>query len=143
MIQKWISCLCAAALLVTAAPVAHGEDDVLLPADTQTTPAAETIMPDVDDPVLPGDTGEAAPLVPTAAPLVPIPAPEEMVLVGLAYGSSVMDGANLINGEGSGYRFGYLDDQRTFWQFGWTGETAISVVKTQNVWYYPEGGYTA
>lgn len=57
------------------------------------------------------------------------------VLVGLAYGSSVLDGANLANDVGTGYRFGYLDGDRVFQPVAYTAETSISVVKTQNVWY--------
>lgn len=56
------------------------------------------------------------------------------VLVGLYYGSNALDGANLKNSVGTGYRFGYLDEDRAFWQMGYTQETDISIVKTQNVW---------
>ena len=63
------------------------------------------------------------------------------VLVGLAYGNGALDGANLSNGVGTGFRFGYLDEERNFWQMGYTSETAISVVKTQNVWYGPNAAY--
>ncbi len=59
----------------------------------------------------------------------------DTVLVGLAYGSSAMPGANLLNSVGSGYRLGYLDGNRDFISLGYTGETGISVVKTQNVSY--------
>lgn len=68
---------------------------------------------------------------------------EAVVLVGLAYGDDTLDGANLANGEGSGFRFGYLDEERAFWQVGYTAETAISVVKTQNVWYGVDPSYSA
>lgn len=65
------------------------------------------------------------------------------VLVGLAYGSGTLDGANLSNGVGTGFRFGYLDEERNFWQMAYTAETAISIVKTQNVWYGPNAAYDA
>lgn len=41
---------------------------------------------------------------------------EEMVRVGLAYGSGALVGANLENntGYGSGYRFGYFDEDLRF-----------------------------
>ena len=68
---------------------------------------------------------------------------DDLVLVGLAYGSTALDGANLANSVGSGFRFGYLDEARTFWQVGYTPETAISVVKTQNVWYGLDPNYSA
>ena len=60
---------------------------------------------------------------------------EIKVLVGLAYKGTALDGANLANGEGEGYRFGYLDQERNFHSLGYTDEKNISVVKTQNVWY--------
>ena len=56
------------------------------------------------------------------------------VLVGLYYDSNTLDGANLKNSVGTGYRLGYLDENRAFWQMGYIAETDISVVKTQNVW---------
>lgn len=65
------------------------------------------------------------------------------VLVGLIYGSDALDGANLKNDAGSGYRFGYLDADRNFCSLGETGETDISVVKTQDVWYGTYDGYTS
>lgn len=66
---------------------------------------------------------------------------DAMVLVGLAYKNGALDGANLSNGVGTGFRFGYLDEGRNFWQMGYTSETAISIVKTQNVWYGPNAAY--
>ncbi len=65
------------------------------------------------------------------------PPSHDTVLVGLAYGSTAMPGANLLNSAGSGYRFGYLDESRHFIQLGYTSETAVSAVKTQNVYYGP------
>ena len=49
----------------------------------------------------------------------------DTVKVGLRYGSSVMSSANLENDEGSGYEFGYFEDDRTFVSLGETDETAI------------------
>ncbi len=68
---------------------------------------------------------------------------DTLIRVGLYYGSSALPGANLQNDVGSGYRFGYLDED-TFCEIGYTEETKISMVKSQNVWYsssLPEGGY--
>lgn len=59
----------------------------------------------------------------------------ETIRVGLAQGTGVMPGANLLNSEGSGYRLGYFPDGLNFVQLGYTYETALSVVKTQNVYY--------
>ena len=59
------------------------------------------------------------------------------IRIGLTYGSDAVPGANLLNSTGSGYRLGYYDDSLNFVQLGYTTETGISVVKTQNVWYGP------
>lgn len=59
----------------------------------------------------------------------------EVMRVGLAYGAGALPGANLLNSVGSGYRLGYFDDSLSFVQLGYTYETAISVVKTKNVYY--------
>ena len=63
------------------------------------------------------------------------------IRVGIFFGGNALPGANLLNHVGSGYRFGYFDSGLNFIQLGFTGETAISMVKTQNVWYH-EGQYT-
>ncbi len=60
------------------------------------------------------------------------------IRVGLYYGSSALAGANLANEVGSSFRFGYFDGSMAFQELGYTEETAISVVKTQNVWYGTE-----
>ena len=62
-------------------------------------------------------------------------AEQDVIRVGLFYGSSALPGANLLNDVGTGYRFGYLDGDARFCPVGSTGESAISVVKTQNVYY--------
>ena len=64
------------------------------------------------------------------------------VFVGLAYGTTALGGANLANDAGSGYRLGYLDEDRVFVPLGYTSETGISVVKTQNVWYGIDSKYS-
>ena len=63
------------------------------------------------------------------------------IKVGLFYGSSALPGANLLNVVGSGYRLGYYDSSRDFVELASTGETAISVVKTQNVYYGTVGNW--
>ena len=57
------------------------------------------------------------------------------IRVGLYYGSSALAGANLANEVGEGYRFGYFDEDRAFQELGYTYESTVSMVKTQNVWY--------
>jgi len=77
------------------------------------------------------------------APVQAAPDLPATVLTGLYYGNTAMDGANLQNKVGSGFQFGWLDDRRTFHEVGYTDQTAISVVKTQNVYYGTSGGYTS
>ena len=64
------------------------------------------------------------------------------IKVGIFYGSNALPGANLLNDVGSGYRLGYYDDNRVFQQLAATSETAISVVKTQNVYYGKVGTWS-
>lgn len=66
-----------------------------------------------------------------------------VVRVGLAYGSNALDGANLANSVGSGFRFGYFDGSNQFVQLGTTTQTALSVVKTTNVGYGTYNGYSS
>ena len=65
---------------------------------------------------------------------------QEMVRVGLFFGSTAMVGSNLQNntGYGAGYRFGYYDGDLDFVEAARTGEktTEVTVLKAQNVWYY-------
>lgn len=51
----------------------------------------------------------------------------DTVKVGLRYGSSVMDAANLENDQGSGYAFGYFDADREFVELDWTDVTTITM----------------
>ena len=64
------------------------------------------------------------------------------IKVGLFYGSTALPGANLLNDVGNGYRLGYYDSSRNFVQLAQTSETAISVVKTQNVYYGTSGNWS-
>ena len=57
------------------------------------------------------------------------------------YGTGSVEGLNLANKTGSGFRFGYYDSSNRFVQLGFTAETAISVVKTENVYYGTHNGY--
>lgn len=85
----------------------------------------------------------AAALFLSCVPYASAAGTENDILVGLAYGSTALDGANLKNSVGSGYRFGYLDGNRNFCELGRTEETDISVAKTQNVYYGTYQGYTS
>lgn len=68
-------------------------------------------------------------------PAVAASSSEGAILVGLAYGSGALPGGNVLNDVGAGYRYGYLDEGRNFIPLGYTGETGVSVVKTENVYY--------
>lgn len=81
----------------------------------------------------------AAPTGETRAASVTV---DPTIRVGLFYGSTALAGANLLNDVGSGYRLGYYDANRSFQQLAQTSETAISVVKTQNVYYGTVGNWS-
>lgn len=50
-----------------------------------------------------------------------------IIKVGLRYGSSVLESANLENAEGAGYEFGYFDTDRRFVSQGFTDVTTITM----------------
>lgn len=62
--------------------------------------------------------------------------------IGLYYGSDALATANLENSVGSGYRFGYFDNDLNFVPLGYTTETQISVLKTQNIYLASDLTYT-
>lgn len=68
---------------------------------------------------------------------------QQLISVGLFYGKDALDGANLKNDVGTGYRFGFYDPDRTFHQLGYTDVTDLSVVKAQNVYFGTYDGYTS
>ena len=66
-----------------------------------------------------------------------------VIRVGLHYGTGAMEGLNLSSEVGTGFRFGYYDSSNRFVPLGSTTQTAISVVKTVNVYYGTYNGYTS
>lgn len=56
----------------------------------------------------------------------------DTVKVGLRYGSSAMFSANLENAVGSGYTFGWYDEDRSFHDLGETEETTISMTAARD-----------
>lgn len=64
-----------------------------------------------------------------------------VIRVGLHYGTGAMEGLNLENETGTGFRFGCYDSSNQFVLLGTTPQKAISVVKTMNVYYGSYGGY--
>lgn len=67
----------------------------------------------------------------------------DTVKVGLRYGSSALFSANLENAVGSGYEFGYYEEDRSFTPLGWTEETAISMTAAGNIYMDDSGIYSA
>lgn len=65
-----------------------------------------------------------------------------VIKVGLRYGSSAMFSANLENAVGSGYEFGYFDEDRRFQSVGWTEETAISMTAAGEIYLDSSGAYS-
>lgn len=162
MKQKTITILCALALIAGGLGHAYAteDDEPMLPVGVEQVSGTENALSPVssvetespfenDEPQLPAEATEpnVAPQ-PVETPLPEAEQPPEMseptgevVHVGLVYGEQALAGANLANDVGSGYRFGYTDETRKFWQIGYTSESALSVVKTQNVYYgYNYGG---
>ena len=63
---------------------------------------------------------------------------ENIIKVGLYYGSSAMPSANLANEVGDGYNFGWFDSNREFYYIGYTYENKITTMKDTNM--YLSGG---
>ncbi len=83
------------------------------------------------------------------APLLPFKAQaagETVKRIGLSYLYNNTDtrvaAANLRNKSGWGYNLGYYDAQRQFVTLGWTTESKISVLITQNQYLTSSGGYS-
>lgn len=66
----------------------------------------------------------------------------DTVKVGLKYGSGALYSANLENAVGSGYEFGYYDEDRDFQSLGWTDETTISMTAAGTVYMSTDGTYS-
>ena len=141
MKRRFLTILCALSLLLASAVwpgaiAAEGPVGPWIPEETADPTATED--PTVSEP--PEETLD--PVLPEETPDVSVNN-DETVVVGLFYGSTALDGANLQNDVGTGYRFGYLDGERNFHQLGYTEEINVSVVMTQNVWYGTVNGYTS
>ncbi len=63
------------------------------------------------------------------------------IRIGLAYGSGALVNANLENSQGSGYRFGYFDDNYGFTLLYDTAQTQLTMLKNSNT-YYSGGTYS-
>lgn len=58
----------------------------------------------------------------------------QVIRVGLYYASGALPTANLQNAVGSGFYFGYYDDDYDFVRLGWTNVEAITMVKDKNMY---------
>lgn len=68
---------------------------------------------------------------------------QDTVKVGLRYGSTALFSANLENAVGSGYEFGYFDDDREFEPLGRTDERTISMTAAGDIYMSTSGTYSA
>lgn len=66
----------------------------------------------------------------------------DLVKVGLRYGSSALFSANLENAQGSGYSFGYFDEDRSFEPLLETDETTISMTAAGDIYMSQSGSYS-
>lgn len=67
----------------------------------------------------------------------------DMVKVGLRYGSSALFSANLENAVGYGYEVGYYDEGREFQSLGYLDETTISMTAAGTIYMNSSGTYSA
>lgn len=67
----------------------------------------------------------------------------DIVKVGLKYGSSALFSANLENAIGEGYEFGWFDEDREFTAIGETDEIAISMTAAGTIYMNSSGTYSA
>ena len=67
---------------------------------------------------------------------------DQVLRVGLAYGSTALPTANLLNSVGSGYRLGYFDDSGNFTALLSTSETAITMLKSDTLYLGANGTYS-
>lgn len=159
--------LAAAICLSTAAatgPVSQAEQDVIpdRPVTAQETTAGDISLEEpavgdgtnpVDEALIPeGPVDDFEPeleLDPDALPGVYDPYADKKLRIGLAYpgnSTGALVHANLLNAEISsvtGYRFGYYDDALGLVTLASTQETALSMVKTTNIYRVGESYYDA
>ncbi|MDR0249467.1 MAG: SpoIID/LytB domain-containing protein [Oscillospiraceae bacterium] len=74
------------------------------------------------------------------SPVRAAPKANPLMSIGLYYGDTALNAANLLNAVGSGYRFGYMTGDE-FTEVARTSATAITVFKNRNVCVTPSGNY--
>lgn len=119
------------------------QDQLVTPSDDSDSESSEeeptTEDPvDSDEPLAPVDPSE--PDIPIEPEVPEVLEPEievetgNIIRIGLSYGDNSLAAGNLLNSVGSGYRFGYHDGNE-FYKLGYTAESGISILKTQNLYF--------
>ena len=80
-------------------------------------------------------------ILPGALPRAEAAVEDQLIRVGLAYGSGALPAANLENSVGSGYRLGYYEEDGTFVELASTGETKITMLRADTL-YLSGGAYS-
>ena len=81
--------------------------------------------------------------VPQLAPAASAAGADPTVRVGLFYGSSALDSANLLNSTGSGYRLGCFDEGLNFVSLGSTAQTALTMAPAADSYTQLSGSYAS
>ena len=71
------------------------------------------------------------PATPPSQP--PVQANVPTMYVGVSFGGTEVSTATLTNSVGSGYRFGFYDANRVFYEVGATSETGLTMMKDKNI----------
>lgn len=147
MKRRLFSIACAAAMLFFVFPYSYGEEttDSVFNTSSEGEPLVDEeipLIPNGEESPAPDDNTEVVFPDNTELPSENEAEAPTMVQVGLYYGSSAVNGANLQNAVGTGYRIGYMDDERVFQELGYIEDVHISVVKSENVWYGTYNDYT-
>lgn len=130
MKKRVLSFICAAVLFCSVFPPSRAEEGENIPPELPVSTEA------------PAGNGEVGTPESSASAEAEDTSVKTVVQVGLYYGSNAMDGANLENNVGTGYRLGYMDENRIFQPLGYTEESMVSVIKSENVWYGTYEDYT-
>lgn len=112
-IRKIMSLLLVVFLLVSAASTAVWAVEATDPTDVPDSTVSPTA-------------------VPTHPPYSDVPIRYDTIKVGLNFGSSAVTEAVLTNEIGSGFRFGYFDQNREFHEIGNTSATSITLIPDWN-----------
>lgn len=146
MKKRLFSIICVTAMLLSMFPYSYAEEenelDLNAPAQTEPYDEEAPLLPGSDE-VLPSEDNTEVVLPDSIEePVVDEIEAPTMVQVGLYYGSTAVNSTNLQNAVGTGYRVGYMDENRAFQELGYIDEIYVSVAKAANVWYGTKNDYT-